>query len=405
MAWKLCIVKVILLLVISSSVESKRRKHYTSSSYLDSYQFPDQRGFQQPSFRQPQQPDWSPEGSGHFAEPDFSESAFAPGLNNFGSRFDFEGSGSDELGSGDLATGNWPTDDEDFRRPPRPPIAPPSTRPPSPPPSTWATVRPDFLPNSVTSELPLESHGFEPDQEGSGEGSGGFEDDRIDDEDFGGFKPQPPTIPVITVPTTIKTTSAEDDITFGEITTTMRTTTTSTTTPPTTKATPTTTPPPTTTTTAKPRRRTRPTFKTTPRSRTTPSTTVITPEGGSNHFGPNSKRLPTPLFENRLVVIIIFCTVVFCLLLGILFVLCVLIRYHKRPPSEASSDTASSDLPMIKADAKRYNAAQIRQRAASESPPPLPDLNLFDEPAKFDRKGSIRKSKREVKNTINPNWL
>ena len=96
--------------------------------------------------------------------------------------------------------------------------------------------------------------------------------------------------------------------------------------------------------------------------------------------------------------------------------------------SEASSDTASSDLPMLKADAKRYqppgsNSGLIR-RAGSESPPPLPDLNLFDEPVKFDRKssgGSIRKSKRDLKKgressandstysngnwPKNPNWL
>jgi len=62
------------------------------------------------------------------------------------------------------------------------------------------------------------------------------------------------------------------------------------------------------------------------------------------------------------------------------------------------------------------------RRAGLESPPPLPDLNLFDEPVKFNRStsgGSIRKSKRDLKkaresanestysngNWKNPNWL
>merc|ERR1712083_414514 len=93
---------------------------------------------------------------------------------------------------------------------------------------------------------------------------------------------------------------------------------------------------------------------------TTTDTTIITtpapPGTPTTPKYPDLKKVPTPLVENRVVVIIVFITLVLVLVLGILFSLCMLCRYHKRPPSEASSDTASSDLPMLKADAKRYQA-------------------------------------------------
>jgi len=84
-------------------------------------------------------------------------------------------------------------------------------------------------------------------------------------------------------------------------------------------------------------------------------------------------------------------------------------RCRKQEQNEVSSDTASSDLPIIKADAKRYTA-QIVARRTSDSPPPLPDLKLFDEAPKsdFNRSrsgGSLRKSKRDLKPPVNPNWL
>merc|ERR1712242_227354 len=91
-------------------------------------------------------------------------------------------------------------------------------------------------------------------------------------------------------------------------------------------------------------------------------------------LGPNKEKLPSWLVDNRLLVIFLFSGIVLCLVLLILSVLCMLIRYRKRPPSEvASSDTASSDLPIIKADAKRYQIqAAARHRTPSDSPPPLP---------------------------------
>ena len=76
-------------------------------------------------------------------------------------------------------------------------------------------------------------------------------------------------------------------------------------------------------------------------------------------YGKNPEKVPTVLFGNRLLVICLYSAVVFCITLSILVALCMLIRCRKQAPSEVSSDTASSDLPIIKADAKRYNA-QIR---------------------------------------------
>ena len=140
---------------------------------------------------------------------------------------------------------------------------------------------------------------------------------------------------------------------------------------------------------------------------TEPTPTIEVLETNSN-YGPNMEKVPTVLVENRILVIILYSAIVFLLLLGILVALCMLMRCRKQPPSEVNSDTASSDLPIIKADAKRYTA-QIRR--VSESPPPLPDLKLFDEPSKsdFNRSrsgGSLRKSKRDLKHPpVNPNWL
>ena len=140
---------------------------------------------------------------------------------------------------------------------------------------------------------------------------------------------------------------------------------------------------------------------------TEPTPTIEVLETNSN-YGPNMEKVPTVLVENRILVIILYGALVFLLVLGILVALCMLMRCRKQPPSEVNSDTASSDLPIIKADAKRYTA-QIRR--VSESPPPLPDLKLFDEPSKsdFNRSrsgGSLRKSKRDLKHPpVNPNWL
>ena len=148
-----------------------------------------------------------------------------------------------------------------------------------------------------------------------------------------------------------------------------------------------------------------PSDPTEPSTELTPTIEVL--ETNSN-YGPNMEKVPTVLVENRLLVMILYGALVFLLVLCILVALCMLMRCRKQPPSEVNSDTASSDLPIIKADAKRYTA-QIRR--VSESPPPLPDLKLFDEPSKsdFNRSrsgGSLRKSKRDLKHPpVNPNWL
>ena len=136
--------------------------------------------------------------------------------------------------------------------------------------------------------------------------------------------------------------------------------------------------------------------KPTTTSTTTTTTTITT----SYAFGPKSEAEDTMLVKNRFLVIILYGGLVFCLVLCILISLCMLIRC-KRPldgsnGGEDNSDTASSDLPIIKADHK----ARFR---TSESPPPLPDLNLFEplNSSKRDnfrnRGGSIRKSKRDLK--------
>merc|ERR1712012_499832 len=141
-----------------------------------------------------------------------------------------------------------------------------------------------------------------------------------------------------------------------------------------------------------------------------PKVTKLTTPKNQKRFGPNKEKVPTPIYENRMAIIIAYTASILLLLIFILIVLCMLMRYHKRPPSEVSSDTASSDFPMLKPDAKRYQPGIIR-RQNSESPPPLPDLNLFDEPPKYSdlsrggRSGSLRKSKLDLKRETPPNWL
>merc|ERR1712029_1330534 len=162
----------------------------------------------------------------------------------------------------------------------------------------------------------------------------------------------------------------------------------------------------TTTTTTTTYRARRPTFETTEPTESNGIDDTQKPK----RFGPNKEKVPTPIYENRMAIIIAYTASILLLLIFILIVLCMLMRYHKRPPSEVSSDTASSDLPMLKPDAKRYQPGIIR-RQNCESPPPLPDLNLFDEPPKYSdlsrggRSGSLRKSKRDLKRETPPNWL
>ena len=60
---------------------------------------------------------------------------------------------------------------------------------------------------------------------------------------------------------------------------------------------------------------------------------------------------------------------------------------------------------------KKMKLFDFFSRRISDSPPPLPDLKLFDEAPKnsdFNRSrsgGSLRKSKRDLKPPVNPNWL
>ena len=312
-----------------------------------------------------------------------------------------------EEGSG----GNFPTDDEDYRDPilvESPTI--PTTRPKTTTTTTTTTT-------TSTTPLPVVSI-FDDPYEGSGdhliddelEGSGGCDDE--DDEDC--QSKTVPTIPTINIPTsTIPKSVDQNPITIFDPTTksSTSTSTTSTTTSTTT----------TTTTTAT----SITTERSSPTSRpSTPSTSSATPPpstssppstnnvGGSktNHgFGPNKEKVPTVLVEHRILVVILYSAIVFCLVLGIIVSFCLLMRCRKQEQNEVSSDTASSDLPIIKADAKRYTA-QIVARRTSDSPPPLPDLKLFDEAPKsdFNRSrsgGSLRKSKRDLKPPVNPNWL
>jgi len=440
---KVALVLLVLFSITKANPNPQRRKHYqTSSSYLDSYQFPNQNQNQpwgeQQQPRQPPSPprqqydyvagnrfgqrypntnDRGPLDFDTFGSGDTDDSEyFGRDLYGTGTRFDFEGSGS------------FTSDDEDDFNPElgsgnyleitTTPKAPPSV------------TTPDIFQITTTSKV-------EDEVEGSGEediieGSGGGCGDDEDDEDCQNPKTNP-TIPAITIPSTPPPMTTEDIFFPQEPSTPSTTSSTSTTTKTTsitektttTKITPIPTKPPTTTTTSSSSSTTSTTTDTTIRTTPAPPGTPTTPKY------PDLKKVPTPLVENRVVVIIVFITLVLVLVLGILFSLCMLCRYHKRPPSEASSDTASSDLPMLKADAKRpqtfitpagSSGGHIR-RAGSESPPPLPDLpNLFDEPVKFDRKssgGSIRKSKRDLKkaaasandstysngNWKNPNWL
>jgi len=449
---KVALALLVLVTISNANPIPQRRKHYqTSSSYLDSYQFPgqQQRGRQQrpPPPQQPPNQFGGGYDSNRFGQnlggggqryptnnraslnfdqtfgsgysEDDSE-VFGGGRDNYGTRFDFEGSGSaisddeddfdDDFGSGDNG---------DFNPDPYNPTTTPKV----------VVTTPDiFLTTATTSNPYIDD--FE--KEGSGSG------DCVDDEDgcspFGKVVSESTSenngIPEITFPTRPPTVTTDDIyIVTDPITTTIKsTTTTSTTTSTTTTTTPPRRTPPTTppTTSTQPPTTTSEIITTNPPNvvpSTKPTDTTSEPPG----FGPDKDRVPTPLMENRAIVIIIFITLVSVLVLGILISLCMLCRYHKRPPSEASSDTASSDLPMLKADAKRYqppgSSSGLIRRAGSESPPPLPDLNLFDEPVKFDRKssgGSIRKSKRDLKkgressandstysngNWKNPNWL
>lgn len=455
----LLILGVTSLEVIKAARGRDRKKYRTSSTYLDSYQYPGIRNNAEDL--DPFSGDDSDDNDDLETFPDVyygkdsvygrnSYSRGGPegqrnqnygGSNFYGSRFDFEGSGSSiaedseevEEGSGYGTL----TDDEDIFR------------------ITTTT------PRVQTTNIFYQTTPKMVDYEGSG--SGDFDnDDEWDDED------EEAKIPKITVPSRAPSTpSTTLDFGFAD-TTTIRTTitttrtttqTTRTTARPTTKTTTRTTRPlwPTTKTTEKPlwpestqqplwpttkttykplwpestERPLWPTRPTTTSTTTTSTTTTTTTYRArrptfettepteSNEiddtqkpkrFGPNKEKVPTPIYENRMAIIIAYTASILLLLIFILIVLCMLMRYHKRPPSEVSSDTASSDLPMLKPDAKRYQPGIIR-RQNSESPPPLPDLNLFDEPPKYSdlsrggRSGSLRKSKRDLKRETPPNWL
>ena len=108
----------------------------------------------------------------------------------------------------------------------------------------------------------------------------------------------------------------------------------------------------------------------TTRSSTTPppsSTTSSSPEPTIEilgNFGPNKEKVPTVLVEHRILVVILYSAIVFCLVLGIIVSFCLLMRCRKNQElNEVSSDTASSDLPIIKADAKRYTASIGKKHA------------------------------------------
>lgn len=466
-------VVVLLFVAISkANPNPQKRKHYqTSSSYLDSYQFPDQQGGRQ---QRPPKPENPPRGQQQFGsnnnqqfggfnsgnsrfgqrypssrdqnrgsnlnfgqtfQPDFGsgDSENDDDSDFFGTRFDFEG--SEGSGSADVIS-----DDEDFVEGSGETAELPEDN------FGISTLRPMIT--TEPARIPIQTTTIKTPyiEEGSGDLIGGDVDDEDFNQELGSGEEnlqQPPTIPEITIPTLNPTsTSTTDDFTIDDTSppstpSTLPSTTPSTTTKTTTSTTTTTTTrtpwraPTTSSTTTTTSTTTRTTTTSTDSPITNPPTVSQTPKTTpESPFGPdrNPEKVPTPLVENRIVVIIIFITVVLCLVLGILFSLCMLCRYHKRPPSEASSDTASSDLPMLKADAKRYQAPGSNssshhiRRAGSESPPPLPDLNLFDEPVKFNRSnsgGSIRKSKRDLKkaresanestysngNWKNPNWL
>ena len=443
------IVTVLLYVTSFEAVSEARRrnrgKHYTSSTYLDSYQYPglNQNGQDESEFSGDSEDDEetfpdmyygkdSVYGRNTYGQNAYGRNTFPQG-NFYGSRFDFEGSGSNpdndsedpedpEEGSG---FGTF-TDDEDIFR-----ITTPKA----------ATTTNIFYQQTTSSEATTIEDIYE------GSGSGDFDNDDEWPEH---------SIPKITVPSRAPTTplSTTPDFEFDEKTTIRTTVTTQTTTRLTTVSTTTTTKSTTTTTTSTtrgwpsstttrlwPSSTTRPplwptavptawptawpTVKPTVTTTTTTSTTttyrtsrpifttqipsVPPKENVPGSFGPNKEKVPTPLMENRMAIIIAYTASILLLLIFILIVFCMLMRYHKRPPSEVSSDTASSDLPMLKPDAKRYTSGIRRQN--SESPPPLPDLNLFDEPPKYSdlsrggRSGSLRKSKRDLKNTTPPNWL
>ena len=410
----------------------KRGKKYrTSSTYLDSYQYPG-RNRDLDEFSG----DDSDDDNERETFPDvyygqdsvYGRNNYGGGLPNnyggnfYGSRFDFEGSGSspDEADEEEEGSGYGTlTDDEDIFRITTTPKA-----------TTTTTI---FYQTTSAASQEEEEDFYE------GSGSGDFDnDDEWEAE-------EEHSIPRITVPSRAPTTPSttldfefEDKFTTETSTvkvTTERTTilTTQPTTPTTSttveQTTPSTTQPkrpitkpteripslwPTPPSTARP---TRPTTSTTSSTTTTESITpnrrptFPIPTVPPKIYGPDREKVPTPGWENRVVIIIAYTSSILLLLIVILIVLCMLMRYHKRAPSEVSSDTASSDLPMLKPDAKRYNPGIIR-RQNSESPPPLPDLNLFDEPPKYSdlvrggrSGGSLRKSKPDLKHSTPPNWL
>ena len=441
---RLYFVTLVLVLYVTSlevieAARNRGKKYRTSSTYLDSYQYPGIRnGEDLDQFSGDDDQETLPDvyygkdsvyGRNSYGGGQNTRTPDNYGGNFYGSRFDFEGSGNsipeddmevEEEGSGYGTL----TDDEDIFR---------------------ITTTPRATTTNIFYQTTSTERGLDYNE---GSGSGDFDnDDEWDDEDQH-------SIPKITVPSRAPTRpppSTTLDFGFADTTTvktTVKTTerTTVITTPTTTQTTRTTARP-TTKTTARPswpestqrplwpestQRPLWPTWPTTTSSTTTTTTTTTTyrarrptfetpsePSEGSEDdketeipkfFGPNKEKVPTPLMENRMAIIIAYTASILLLLIFILIVLCMLMRYHKRPPSEVSSDTASSDLPMLKPDAKRYHPGIIR-RQNSESPPPLPDLNLFDEPPKYSdlsrggRVGSLRKSKRDLKNSTPPNWL